>query len=241
MAEEQSGNVTPTPIAHWRLDEVRDGRTPDSIGDHHGVLRGAPKPALVDGISGRALRFEPGKAQYVAIGNMESLCPVSAITVMAWVWIDGRTSNWADILGYQPEQGRGENAHPLRGFRLWKTWACKSIRFHIGDGLARPYGQEANCEGRGLERMVNHWMHVAATYDGTDIRVYVNAVERGVARFPGRLVPSKRSLCIGNYVGKKNVYPFHGRIDDVRLYDSALSEEAILQAAGEAIRGQDGS
>ena len=240
-AEDQRNSDVPAPVAHWRLDEIRSGYTPDSIGGRHGVVRGAVKPSVVDGISGRAVQFEPGKAQYIKIGDMESLCPTSAITVMAWVWIDKRTRNWADILGYQPEQRRGDQAHPLRGFRLWKTWACESIQFHIGDGEARPYGEEAKCAASGLRRMENHWMHLAATYDGIHIRIYVNAVERAAARFPGRLEPSKHPLCIGNYVQNKSVYPFHGRIDDVQLYDSALSEAAILRAAGEALQPPPGS
>jgi len=238
-SQDQSRNDAPTPIAHWRLDEISNGRTPDSIGDHHGIVHGEAGPKLVNGISGRALQFEPGKAQYIEIGDMESLCPTAAITVMAWVWIDDRTRTRTDILGYQPEQSRGDRAHPLRGFRLSKTWGCMAIQFYVGDGQTRPYGKEAQCAASGLRRMQNHWMHVAATYDGTDIKVYINATERAVARFSGRLEPSKRSFCIGNYVINKSVYPFHGRIDDVRIYDSALSEEAILQVAAEALRRPD--
>ena len=40
---------------------------------------------------------------------------------------------------------------------------------------------------------------------------------------------NKYPLYIGNYVGRKDVYGFHGIIDEVRIYDVALSKEEVSQ------------
>ncbi len=208
---------------------------PDAAGSHPGTRCGNKAlPAIVEGISGRPLRFEPGQGHYVRVDRMAELCPTDQITVMAWVWVDRRTKMWADILGYQPEQSRGDKAHPLKGFRRWKTWGCDSIRFYIGDGKVRPYKEELKCAATGLQRHRNHWMHVAATHDGRKLRLFINAVEKGTSDVVARIVPRASPLVIGNYLGRKTVYPFHGLIDDVRIYSVALSEEQILRSAAEA-------
>ncbi len=78
-------------------------------------------------------------------------------------------------------------------------------------------------------------MHVAATPDGAVMRVFINAVQKGASEVVARIVPRHSPLIIGNYLGSKTVYPFHGMIDDVRIYDLALTEEQILKAAAEAL------
>ncbi|MBT3374384.1 MAG: LamG domain-containing protein, partial [Lentisphaerae bacterium] len=230
------GRTTSPPVAHWTFDDIRDTTVPDAAGSHPGTLCGrASRPEIVDGIAGKALRFTPGSEHYVRVDQMAELCPTQQITLMAWVWIDSKTAMWGDILGYQPEQSRGDKAHPLKGFRLWKTWGCKSIRFYIGDGTTRAYKNEIKCEASGLRRLQNHWMHIAATHDGQVMRMFINAVEKGHSEATAQIAPSGFPLVIGNYAVSKTVYPFHGVIDDVRIYDVALTEDQILGAAATAL------
>jgi len=236
-ADPAGGDASPAPIAYWSFDQVRDGVASDCAGRHPGKLHGDDGlPEVVDGVYGKALRFEPGKGQYVRVDGMRELCPTDRLTVMAWIWVNSRTKMWGDIIGYQGEQGRGDRARPLRGFRLWKSWSCESIRFYLGDGETRPYGQELKCSANGLRRMRDHWMHVAATYDGRTMRVYVNAAERGASEVVARIAPAGWPLIIGNYLHRKTVYPFDGMIDEVRLYDAALTEQQILEAAAQPLQ-----
>jgi chitodextrinase len=65
------------------------------------------------------------------------------------------------------------------------------------------------------------WTHLAATYDGDAVRLYVDGVLRSEHSVPGAIEASDGPLRIGG----NSVWPefFAGEIDDVRVYDRALS------------------
>jgi len=70
------------------------------------------------------------------------------------------------------------------------------------------------------------WTHIAATYDGTALSVYVNGVLESSAAVEGSLTLGDGPLRIGNNA----VFPnegFAGRIDEVRVYSRALSTVEI--------------
>ena len=72
---------------------------------------------------------------------------------------------------------------------------------------------------------VNAWSHLAVTYDGTTIRLYVN----GTLAASQNLVGSMPNSAGGLRLGGNNVWGewFAGRIDDVRLYNRALSQTEL--------------
>jgi hypothetical protein len=71
------------------------------------------------------------------------------------------------------------------------------------------------------------WTHLAVTYDGAAIRLYVNGVSVAVAARTGDLATTTNSLQIGG----DSIYGqyFKGLIDEVRVYDRALSQTEIQQ------------
>jgi concanavalin A-like lectin/glucanase superfamily protein len=68
------------------------------------------------------------------------------------------------------------------------------------------------------------WTHLATTYDGSRIRLYVNGRLVATTTQRGPLVTGSGALTIGNYCGDR----FDGLIDEVRVYDRALSASEIL-------------
>jgi len=76
--------------------------------------------------------------------------------------------------------------------------------------------------------------HIVATYDGNDVRIYLNGVLDSVTSSPGAIsmkTPTPANLiesavCIGNQAERDR--PFKGLIDEVALYPTALSKERIL-------------
>src|SRR5207247_6816835 len=71
----------------------------------------------------------------------------------------------------------------------------------------------------------NTWSHLAATYDGATIRLYVNGVQVASRAQTGAIATSTNPLQIGG----DSLYGqyFAGRIDEVRLYNRALSAAQI--------------
>jgi hypothetical protein len=72
---------------------------------------------------------------------------------------------------------------------------------------------------------LNVWTHLAATYDGTTLRLYVNAIQVGSRALPGSMAVSSGVLRIGgNSVWGEY---FSGLIDEVRIYNRALTPAQI--------------
>ena len=80
----------------------------------------------------------------------------------------------------------------------------------------------------------NAWTHVAATYDGTQLRVYRNGIEVGSTRASGSIVRSTKPLWLGR--GAKGD-ALSGVLDEVRVYNRAL--QAAELAADMAIPADD--
>jgi len=77
------------------------------------------------------------------------------------------------------------------------------------------------------ELPLNTWVHVAGTFDGSQVRLYINGNLEETQAASGAL----RHNDEGVYVGGSQFYPgrtFHGRLDDARIYGFALSSEQIL-------------
>ena len=89
---------------------------------------------------------------------------------------------------------------------------------------------------------VTTWTHLATTYDGTKLRLYVNGVLKETTNKTGAIVPSSNPLRIGSSVVWGEFY--NGLIDDIRIYNRTLSQAEIQTdmntpvAADPAICGQ---
>ena len=78
---------------------------------------------------------------------------------------------------------------------------------------------------------LNTWYHVCATDDGTTLRWYINGVlEDSTTNNMTSTGSSNTSFDIGRHHSNNN-YRIHGAIDDVRVYDTVLSEDEIAALA----------
>ena len=74
------------------------------------------------------------------------------------------------------------------------------------------------------------WVHLAATFDGTIMRLYMDGRQVGILERPGKIGRNDRNIIIGNYDVDHEAY-FVGTLDEVRLYDRALSPDEIAAHA----------
>jgi hypothetical protein len=69
----------------------------------------------------------------------------------------------------------------------------------------------------------NRWTHLAATWDGTTARIYADGVQVASRAVTGALTGGTGVVAIGAY----GVNRFHGSIDEVAIYDRALTPAEI--------------
>ena len=119
----------------------------------------------------------------------------------------------------------------------WRTAVVKErtdgtvYGLYADQAAGRPLGQvyvgaERNAVGTS-SLPVNAWSHLAATFDGAVVRLYVNGVLAGSTSFAGVMAASTGVLRIGG----NSIWGewFAGLIDEVRVYNRPLSAAEIQQ------------
>ncbi|MEL7266532.1 MAG: PQQ-dependent sugar dehydrogenase, partial [Planctomycetota bacterium] len=210
-------------IGNWRLDEssISDGVIDSSDNANTGTFRNfdpndivsGPRPDAPSVASGNggAIFFD-GQNDYIQIGPDAAL-DVSEGTFSQSVWIkptDNNNGTYQGVLGYQ--DGGTSTRYP-------GIWVYQQDRIHTGFGD----GSNWNSFNSGSVLTVDQWNHVATTFDGTEYIIYVNGAQvASTDQYAGRTPANTNQLNIGrvdNY--------FEGGIDDVRIYNRALSAQEI--------------
>jgi len=174
---------------------------------NNGRIHGA---TWTQGKFGKALSFD-GVDDYVEIPDSASLDITDAITIEAWVKPRG---SYADL--EFPTIVRKEGAYALRFGH--STGNLNGIVW-IGGSVVYSNSIENAWD-------TTKWTHFAFVYDGQYLRLYRNGVEAASPKaYTGTIDVSANNLGIGA-TGEGN-YLFNGIIDEVRIYNRALSEEEI--------------
>ena len=197
-----------TLTAHYKFDNATGSAVTDSSGNgHDGTLAG---PSSTTGKNGQALQFD-GIDDYVDIGNFDIW--EGSLTLSAWIKADDFGIHDARIIS--KSTGIAEQDH------YWMLSTMKK------NGSKLRFRLKANGETTTLIGNTNlpagQWVHVAATYDGANMRLYVNGSEDGAVAKAGTIsTNSAVGVRIGDNPasGQRN---FDGTIDDMRIYSSALS------------------
>jgi hypothetical protein len=199
---------TPTPasglVAAYGFNEG-SGTVVNDVSGHgnNGTISGATW--TTSGKYGNALSFN-GTNALVTINNAASLQLTSAMTLEAWVYPTTVDSAWRDVIY------KGNDNYYLEGTSNNSSRPAMGGTF-VGD----LYGTSP--------LTANTWSHLAATYDGATMRLYVNGVQVASRAQTGVIATSTNPLQIGG----DSIYGQHfaGRIDEVRIYNRALSAAQI--------------
>ena len=209
-----AGNASADLAAYWTLDEGAGNTIYDTSGnDNNGTINGA---TWGDGKYGKALQFN-GQDNYVEVPSSDSLEIDENVTIAAWInWIDAGDV-WICILANGQQNGPWEN------YGLFINRDSRFLYFTLSlDGAHVPQQTPNNIT------VPNEWVHVCATWDGSAARIYVNAEMKLEIAKAGTLFSPGLPLRIGHRNGSPHY--FNGTIDEVRIYNHALTEAEILVA-----------
>lgn len=221
-------------IGYWSFDQdtVKGNTVQDIWGNQDAEMIG--KLQIVEGKFGEAVRLEGGAGARVQITDdiKKAELPTEGMTVELWVW-DEQFIEWGGYMVAVQDNGGFEKGW-LIGTRFAAfSFALSSDGADDGDGLLT-YLNSTNTYD------TNEWYHVVGTYDGKEMKIYVNgklegtsSVQSGVINYPDRIFFS-----MGAYKDDNEDFVHKGMIDEVRLYDRALSEKEVsnnLEAEGLAV------
>ncbi len=210
-------------VAAYGFEEPSgDAVTDASTQANAGTLTGATRTAA--GRFGSALSFD-GAGDWVTTPDANSLDLTTAMTLEAWV-------NPSAITGWRTavlKEGTGGLSY---GLYANSSSNRPSANVHIGS---------SELDTRGTAQLaLNTWSHLAATYDGANLRLYVNGTLVATRPTTGALALGSGPLRIGGNSFAGDEF-FTGLIDEVRVYQRVLTAGEIQVDMGSAIVSADAS
>lgn len=169
---------------------------------------------IVPGVSGSGL-FINGESGCVRTNNSESL-NAQKLTLEAWVYLNTNSTYVNPIIS---KWYGGEN--PAKDqFILAMYPTLNETYFYLSDGNKIFFVKANTCP-------TYEWLHVAATYDGQHARIYFNGSLANEMENPSSIASSDTPLFIGSKSPEVEPQYFNGLIDEVRIYNRALSSAEV--------------
>jgi hypothetical protein len=204
-------------IGWWKFDEGYGTIALDNSGyGNHGNFGGNPQ--WVAGYDGDALEFD-GTGDFLDCGDNPSLEIPGAVSITAWIKVGN--------LGIDQKIG-GNQDGTNGGFKMG-IFSNNKVEFEIRSSSNSPT-LNRNVNG-GTELVENVWYHVAGVYSQEDgyIRTYVNGnLDRQLATTE-ELGASPGTFYLGCEPFNTGSNNFNGAMDDVRLYNKALTQDEIME------------
>jgi len=210
-------------VGYWNFDEGSGNAAADSSGNGNtGTLINSP--VWTDAKNGKALSFD-GTTNYVQISDSSSLDMTAQLTLETWIYprayVDstGMVSHIISRCDYS-----GGHIYVLSMYPN-----SHKISYSVN-----PYSGEKSSIA---DLPLNVWTHLAMTYDGSHICLYVNGELDSSYAQTGPIYTTSNWLAIGckptgPWGGVGTYAYFNGMIDEVRIYNRALTQQEIQTDMG---------
>jgi len=205
------------PVLYLNFDEGGGATAYDKSGSNNGTLTAGASGSNTatghmwtpEGKFGGAMELDGD--DYVNVSDDNSLDIASAITVSAWV-------NPASLLS-------GGTICTKTDFN-WYTEVHSDgrVRIYLNGASSPGYHYSDSAISTGV------WSHIAWTYDGSFVKIYINgSLDNTPPGVTGNMSTTGAVLKIGSLRPGWSGYDFAGKIDEVKIYDRALSAGEVLQ------------
>jgi len=208
------------PVGWWELDDGIGTTATDSSGNGNTGTLEDSTTWVAGHIGTGAVEFS-GDGGRIGVLHSPELMPESQVSVTAWIYATDSISGSVRVVA------KGTDAN---------DWEAYYIQFNSNERVTWTIRDtdHNNLPEDGLESddlNLNEWIHVAGTYDGDVMKLYVNGqvADQATIGVVGILQDSN-DLSIGN-ASDVNDRAFIGKIDDVRVYDYGLSAAEVAYLA----------
>lgn len=197
----------PAAAATWSFDDIQGRTARDASGQgNHLMLQSA---WLVQGVSGMGLKLDTASNAFAP--HAESLSPRKALSVEAWI---------------QPETIPADR-FPV----VVRKDLCYALRFAKGrlGWLLWINGEHPTLTSAKTDWQPGRWYHVAATYDGQAMRLFLDGQEDPASpRHQSGLIDTAPTTCC--VAGGPSHAHLPGAVDEVRVYPRALAPDEVRQS-----------
>ena len=216
LAEQCDAKIDPkTIVGEWHFDEGNGEKAKDSSKNNYdGVLMNGPK--WVKGKVGKALSFD-GEDDFVDMSDitLDSL----AITITAWI---------KGPFGGTGDEAVAYGGGDVKGSFILRTPGGEAIQVWVSNGAAAYFfaSQKGTIS-------LEDWIHVAATAEGNEFKIYINGVLKAEGSQAGYEVANSESFMVGKTRNRDR--SFKGTIDEVALFNVALTEADVKSVFAAAV------
>jgi hypothetical protein len=200
-----------TPLAYYKFDEGH-GTVANNAGiggsGLNGTLTNIPTNSWTNnGKFGKAVSFAGlNSDDYVSVADNSSL-DVNNVTLSTWVKVTGQTGGWQVV-----------------------AWKGTAFEISINNGLYPRFAIQntgttrVTCDATTTTLPLNQWIALSLTYDGVKIKGYVNGKEVISCNQTGNIINNVNPFSISD-----TTYELNGMIDEVKIYNTALTAEEVKQ------------
>jgi hypothetical protein len=202
------------PVAYWRLDETSGTTAHDVTGHGHDATYAASCSLGVGGAllddTDPAAGFDGMTSTVTAPPTDLDFAGTAPFSVEGWVNVAHATNGFHHVINHETQSGNRE------GYALFIQ--------NSGNLAFERFVAAQDTAIAGPVASANEWNYVVGTYDGGTLRLYVNATmaaQAGDTR-------ARNPLADDFYIGAGETVKFLGGvIDEVAVYDKALTQEQI--------------
>ncbi len=163
---------------------------------------------------GGTYEFASGKRIQTTLPSASNLNS-KAISFACWIYITSWNSSYDCFMSIAD----GTNWTQSRA-TLCRNNTASTLTWTIANGTSRAYVNTTTALS------LNTWTHVACTYNGSSLKVYINGVLDNTA-YTSISIEYAGAFNIGGWSGAN--YPFNGRLNDARVYSHCLSPMEVKE------------
>jgi hypothetical protein len=214
-----------TLVGHWQMEEGSDTTILDATSNgNNGALFGSP--SWIPGINGTALSFD-GSNDYGRVLDAPSLDITSGITLAALIKPKVEATQYLikkALIGVN-------NGYELSLASPTSSAGAKKVFVRFNEKTSgNTYRLNSSFNYIDFQ---NNWIHLAATYDGATIRLYLNGIQD--VSMPAAFTIGTNDNALGIGAQWNGTVLFNGDIDEVRIYNRPLSPIEISMLAEQAL------
>lgn len=198
-------------VSWWNLNEGTGSIAHDIISEYTGNIT---SPQWVPGKKSTALYFDE-TPRFVTIDGLTNVDMSKALTIEFWVKIQPNDA-------YRPLVAKYNNNTDEEWITL--LYADNRVMFGISDTA----GAGSSTDILSTTHLTpGQWYHIVATWDNTTMTLYVDTIPEASTVPVNKLRLGSNPVWLGKYLSEDAPFYFLGTLDEVRIYNRALSKQEI--------------